>query len=153
LFTTREFGPSSNRVFAFDTRLKLRQNLTLTGQWMTSWTRGMDGHKRNGTAALVRVSQSGRKFHMNTYYRERSPDFETQLGFIQRVNMRETGYDMGYSWRPEKSALVSYGPHRRVRHLGYARHVDGLAVHSVLHVRADPHYQHLHLAHRKLRTF
>ena len=39
------------------------------------------------------------------------PDFETQLGFIQRVDIRETGYDMGYSWRPEKSALVSYGPH------------------------------------------
>jgi hypothetical protein len=111
LFTTRDFGPSSNRVLAFDTRLKLQQNLTLTGQWMNSWTHDMDGNTRSGAAALVRVSQSGRKFHMNAYHRERSPDFETQLGFIQRVDMRETGYDMGYAWRPEKSALVSYGPH------------------------------------------
>lgn len=111
LFTTRDFGPSSNRLLAFDTRLTLGQNLTLTGQWMNSWTRTMDGDRRNGTAAMLRLSQSGRKFHMNSYYRERSPDFETQLGFIQRVDIRETGYDMGYSWRPEKSSLVSYGPH------------------------------------------
>jgi hypothetical protein len=111
LFTTRDFGPSSNRVFALDTRLNLKQNFTLTGQWVNSWTRDMAGHKRDGTAAYLRLSKSGRKFHMNAYYRDRSPGFEAQLGFIQRVDIRETGYDMGYLWRPERSSVISYGPH------------------------------------------
>jgi hypothetical protein len=111
LATSRDFGPTSNRVLAFDTRLRLQKNLTLTGQWMGSKTREPFGNWSDGNAAMVRLSQSGRKFHMNTYYQQRSPGFDTQLGFIQRVDMRETGHDMGYLWRPEKSTVVSYGPH------------------------------------------
>jgi hypothetical protein len=111
LFTSRDFGPSSNRVYAFDAQLKLKRNWLLTGQWMGSRTHDPGGKKRDGTAAMARLSRSGRQFHMNAYYRERSPDFDTQLGFITRVDIRETGYDMGYLWRPEQSAFVSYGPH------------------------------------------
>ena len=111
LVTSRDFGSSSNRVFALDTRLTFKKNWTFTGQWMGSRTHTMDDRRKDGTAALVRLSNSGRKFHMNTYYRDRSPGFETQTGFIQRVDIRETGFDMGYFLRPEKSALVSYGPH------------------------------------------
>jgi hypothetical protein len=111
LATSRDFGPSSSRVLAFDTLLKFRKNWSFTGQAIGSKSRYLDGSRRDGTAAYFRLSRSGRKFHMNTYYRDRSPGFDAPLGFITRVNIRETGYDMGYLWRPEKSTVVSYGPH------------------------------------------
>jgi hypothetical protein len=110
LGTSRDFGPSSNRVFALDTRLKFKRNWMIAGQWMGSKTRELDGSHHDGTAALLRLSRSGRKFHLSSYYQDRSPGFETDLGFIQRVDIRETGYEMGYLWRPEESKLVSYGP-------------------------------------------
>ncbi len=111
LATSRDFGSSSNRILAIDTRLKFGTNWTATGQLIASRTRTLSGRRYDGAAGYARLSRSGRKFHMNTYYQDHSPDFETDLGFIQRVNMRETGYDMGYSWRPEKSKVVSFGPH------------------------------------------
>jgi hypothetical protein len=110
LFTTRDFGESSNRVFSLDTRLKLRPNTTLTGQWMGSWSQYLDGSKKNGTGAYVKLSQSGRHFNAGAYYQDYSPDFETDLGFITRVDIRGAGANAGYSWRPEKGRITSFGP-------------------------------------------
>ena len=111
LATSRDFGPSSNRVLALDTRLKFGRNWSLTGQWMGSRTRELDGSRHDGSAGMVKLSRSGRNFHMNSSYVDRSPGFDTKLGFIQRVNIREAAYDMGYLWRPEESTVVSVGPH------------------------------------------
>jgi hypothetical protein len=110
LFASRDFGPSSNRVLAFDTRLNFRKNWTFTGQMMGSKTHGLDGSRQEGTAARLKLSESGRHFNFGSYYQDRSPDFDTQLGFIQRVGIREFGQNFGYSWRPEQSRLVRYGP-------------------------------------------
>jgi hypothetical protein len=111
LATSRDFGPSSNRVVALDTRLKFRKNWSLTAQAIGSKTRELDGSRHDGAAANIRLSRAGRKFHMNTYYQDRSPGFETRLGFFQRVDIRETGFDMGYLRRPKKSTVIGYGPH------------------------------------------
>jgi hypothetical protein len=110
LFASRDFGPSSNRVLALDTRLNFRKNWTFSGQMMGSKTHGLDGSRRDGTAALLKLSESGRHLNFGSYYQDRSPDFDTQLGFIQRVDIREFGQNFGYSWRPEQSRLVRYGP-------------------------------------------
>ncbi|MDR0311450.1 MAG: hypothetical protein LBJ21_07680, partial [Acidobacteriota bacterium] len=110
LITSRDFAGSSNRVFSMDTRLKLNQNLTLTGQWMGSLSNPLDGDSRNGTAGYLHLGQSGRHFNAGAYYRDRSPEFETDLGFITRVDMRESGGNVRYYWRPEKGSIVSYGP-------------------------------------------
>ena len=110
LVTSRDFAGSSNRVFSLDTRLQLNQNLVLTGQWMGSRSRNLDGDKRNGTAGYLRIAQSGRYFSANAYYRDRGPEFETDMGFITRVNIRETGGSASYSWRPQKGTIISYGP-------------------------------------------
>ena len=110
LITSRDFAGSSNRVFSMDTRLKLNQNLVLTGQMMGSLSRDLDGDDRNGTAGYLRLAQSGRHFSANAYYRDRSPEFETDLGFIPRVDIRETGWSTSYSWRPQKGTVLSFGP-------------------------------------------
>ena len=111
LITSRDFAGSSNRVFSLDTRLRLTRNLLLTGQLIESRNRDLDGDSRSGTAGFLRLAQSGRHFSANAYYRDRSPDFEANaLGFINRVNIRETGGSTGYTWRPVKRRIVSFGP-------------------------------------------
>jgi hypothetical protein len=108
--SSRDFSGSSNRLFGFDTRLKLGRNWTLSGQAMGSETHDLNNSRRDGTALYVSVSQSSLHFHYNSYYRDRSSGFDAQTGFIQRVDMREAGQTIGYSWRPKKSKLVSFGP-------------------------------------------
>jgi hypothetical protein len=110
LVTSRDFAGSSNRVFSMDTRLQLSRNLLLTGQLMGSRSRLLDGGSRNGTAGYLHLGKSGRHFTAGAYYRDRSPEFETDLGFITRVDIRETGGNARYSWRPAKGSIVSFGP-------------------------------------------
>lgn len=111
LATSRDFGPGYNRVAALDTRLKFGRNWSLTGQWMGSKTRTPDGSRYDGMAGMAQLSRAGRQFHMNARYVDRSPDFDTQLGFFTRVNMREASGCTGWVWRPEASTVVSFGPH------------------------------------------
>jgi hypothetical protein len=110
LFTSRDFGPSSNRLLGFDAKLNFHKNWALTGQLMGSKTHEFDGSTRDGASALIRLNQSGRHFQFSSYYQDRSPDFDTQLGFIQRVDIREAGQNLEYSWRPVKSKIVRFGP-------------------------------------------
>ena len=110
LVTSRDFAGSSNRVFSMDTRLQLSQNLTLTGQWMESRSHRLDGDVKNGNAGYLQLSRSGRHFTGNAYYRDRSAGFETDMGFITRVDMREAGGSARYLWRPGKGTFLSYGP-------------------------------------------
>jgi hypothetical protein len=110
LITSRDFAGSFNRVFSLDTRLQLKQNLILTGLWMGSRSEHLDGVRQNGTAGYLRLAQSGRHFNGNAYYRDRNPGFETDMGFITRVNIRETGGSVGYSWYPKNKNIVNYGP-------------------------------------------
>lgn len=110
LVTSRDFRGSHNRVFALDTSLRFGQNLTLTGQWMESRSRDLDGGSKNGNAGFIRLNRGGRNFNAGVYYRDRSPEFETDMGFITRVDMRETGMTARYFWRPGRGTFISYGP-------------------------------------------
>jgi len=110
LVTSRDFAGSSNRVFSLDARLQLTQNLTLTGQWMGSRSRKLDGVKQNGTGGYLSLEQSGRGFNAGAYYRDLSDGFETDMGFIKRTNIRETGGNAEYTWYREKGNVIDYGP-------------------------------------------
>jgi hypothetical protein len=46
---------------------------------------------------------------MDTKYIDRSPNFQTDLGFIQRVNIRQIDESTGYYFRPSASRIVAFG--------------------------------------------
>jgi hypothetical protein len=89
-------------------RLKFRMNWSINAQAVGSKTRDLDGMHYDGTDALIRLSRAGRQFHTNIYYQDRSPDFYTELGFIQRVDMRETGFDTGWLWLPDQISPMRF---------------------------------------------
>ncbi len=110
LVTSREFGGAYNRVYAFDTRLKLRPNWTLVGQLMSSETKELDGSRAAGPAYYSALNHAGQHFTSTTSYTDRSPGFRSDLGYITRSDIREVNQEWSYRWRPEKSALISFGP-------------------------------------------
>jgi hypothetical protein len=110
LVTSRDFGSSSNRVLAFDTRLKLSPNWYFAGQMMKSETRDRDGRRDAGPAYLGQLSYGGRHFTYSTGYTDFSPSFRSELGFVKRVDLRTLSEYAGYLWYPAGKRLLSFGP-------------------------------------------
>ncbi|HJQ68392.1 MAG TPA: DUF5916 domain-containing protein [Blastocatellia bacterium] len=110
LVTSRDFAATSNRVYSVDTRLKLDQNWVFTGQAISSQTRLADGTHLSGPAYFADMTRSGRTFFYFGNYRDRSPDFRSQLGFIPRVDIRQTEHFARYTRFPKQSPVQRFGP-------------------------------------------
>ncbi|GBC80905.1 hypothetical protein HRbin10_00008 [bacterium HR10] len=109
LFTRRSFRAQSNSVLALDTLLRFGRHWTLTGQIMRSFTQ-RDGARSSGPAYSLDLSYSGRRFFYSGEYVDRSPRFQSQLGFIRRVDVRQTEHFVRYRWFREGRRLQSFGP-------------------------------------------
>jgi hypothetical protein len=96
-----EFGPNTNRLISVDARMKWTDNWVAVGQAAFSQTRIGGGRTLSGTAYLADVSRSGLHFSYSGRYNDRSPEFQAQLGFIPRVNLRQTTQTFDYRWYPE----------------------------------------------------
>ncbi len=115
---SRDFAASSNRVFSLDTRIKFSPNLVLEAQAMRSYTRQLpneqacqkEGQRLSGPAYWTELRYSGRHSSYAGNYNDRSPDFCSQLGFVPRVDIRQTEQFAGYFWRPEGRRIIAFGP-------------------------------------------
>ena len=110
MMTDRQFGSRSNLVVGADARVKLTANWFATGQVAHSHTVSADGEDLNGALVYAGLSRESRHFTYNGRYIDRGPGFRSLVGYIPRVDIRQTGHDVGYTWRPEKSRLLSFGP-------------------------------------------
>lgn len=113
LFSTRKLGDISNQVAAFDSRIKLNENWTATAQLGRSWSKGDffgPSESRDGTVGLVNVARAGRNFTYDGTYRDVSTDFNSDLGFIPRTDIRQTQHTGVYTKYTEGKQLLSYGP-------------------------------------------
>jgi hypothetical protein len=110
MITSREFGAASNEVLSADTRVKLNPNWVVTGQAMLSVTRDPGSLESTGSAYFGELRHVGRHFLSDTYYRDRSPGFRADVGFIPRIDIRQVRNSTGYRWRPESGQLQSFGP-------------------------------------------
>lgn len=110
LGTSQDLGSSSNRVFSMDTRLKLSQNWTLSGQAIRTETRNQDRSHLSGAGYLAALAHSGRHFTYASNYTDLSPNFRAPLGFVRRVNIRQINQEMGVLWRPQGHRVQYFGP-------------------------------------------
>jgi len=109
IFTNRQFQDSYNRVGGVDGRFKLNQNWVSGFQAVNSSTRTLDGQKLVGPAYNAYIYRDGRQFNYEAEYRDISPNFDTQTGFVRRTDVRTINQEISYQFRPEKK-LVSWGP-------------------------------------------
>lgn len=110
LATSRDFASSHNRVYSLDTRLRLKQGWFLSGQVMRSDTRELGGKRYSGPAYYASLSRGGRHLSYSSTYRDRSPRFRSELGYIPRVDIRQMEHAVSYRWRPESRKILSFGP-------------------------------------------
>jgi hypothetical protein len=109
IFTNRQFQDSYNRVGGVDGRFKLNQNWVSGFQAVNSSTRTLDGQKLSGPAYNAYIYRDGRQFNYEAEYRDISPNFDTQTGFVRRTDVRTINQEISYQFRPEKK-LISWGP-------------------------------------------
>lgn len=109
LGTRRTFGGAGNDVVSVDARLRLNPRWLVTGQFAGSRST-TGGSDMMGAASYLDVSRSGRALFYNLTYSDASPGFRTQLGFVPRVDVRQTNAFMSWRWRPSRGPVVSYGP-------------------------------------------
>jgi hypothetical protein len=110
LATGYSFGPSSNGVLSLDTRVRLGANWSFTGQAIGTGTRQADGPWLFGPGFSTQLARSGQHFEYSAGYSDRSPRFHAELGYVPRVDLRQASQYFGYFWRPQGSALTSFGP-------------------------------------------
>ena len=123
--SSRDFADTSNRVVSLDARLKLSKNWVVDIQGVHTWTRqnsqagpnclsfadiAQGVGSQQGNALWADASYSGRHFSFSTNYNDFSPNFCTELGFVNRIDIRQNNAFGGYFWRPEKSKVIAFGP-------------------------------------------
>ncbi len=115
LFTGREVGPGFNRLVALDTRFRVGTYATFEAQAMGSRTRRVDGRSFSGGAGLLKGTWGDGSFSWGGLAEDRGTGFHTDLGYLDRVGIRRTTQDLGYTWRPTGGTVVAWGP---TLHLG-----------------------------------
>src|SRR5206468_6917986 len=90
------------------TRLKLTKTWIFSGQAMATRTRGASG-ARSGAGLYADLVHDGRNLDYSATYLDLSPSFETQLGFVKRVGIRQFGQQLQLVRRPE-GPIVRFGP-------------------------------------------
>jgi hypothetical protein len=112
IYTDREFAGGYNRVGGIDANLKLDPHWRLQGQAASSATHDViAGTPRlDGLGYKLNLERTGRQLNLQAQYLDFSPNFETQTGFVNRVDLRQQIVKASYYWRPEGKFLISYGP-------------------------------------------
>ncbi len=124
-FSSRDFADTSNRVASLDARLKISKNWVADVQAVHAWTRqdlnagqnclsfasgATQVASQQGNALWADASYTGRHFTFYTNYNDFSPNFCSELGFVNRIDIRQHNASGGYFWRPEKSKIIDFGP-------------------------------------------
>src|SRR5438093_1804996 len=109
LATDRSLAGGWNRVVSADTRLKLTKNWFFSGQVMATRTRDTGGARSSGTGWYANLLRNGRNLDYSATYLDLSPSFETQLGFVKRVGIRQFDQELQILRRP-KGPVLRFGP-------------------------------------------
>jgi hypothetical protein len=110
LATRRSFGAGANHVAALDARAKPTPNWVFAAQAMQSFTRALDGSRHAGPGFVVELTRDGRHVEDLTRYTALAPGFESQLGFVKRIGVRQLAEEFKYRWRPQRGPVEKYGP-------------------------------------------
>ena len=115
LVTSRDVGPSFNRIASADTRLRINAQWFAQAQVAVSDTESIDGARLRDATFSANVSRNSRKFSYQLDYTDIGRDFRTTLGFIPRTDIRQATQLATYRWRPKSGRVISFGPNSFVQ--------------------------------------
>jgi hypothetical protein len=114
IYTDVEFGQGWNRIGGIDFTWRMTDKWTAMGQMVESSTKGtVDSGTpptySAGPASYFQLQHNGHAFNLQSSYQDMSVGFQTQLGFIQASNFRNSQTHMTYQWYPKHKVIQSYG--------------------------------------------
>jgi hypothetical protein len=129
--SSRDFADTSNRVISLDARLKLSPHWVTDFQASHSWTRQdvnlpqmcqqflpppqtpgspSTASSQQGNSLYADLVYGGRNFYLSSQFNDFSPGFCSELGFIPRVDIRQSFTTASYLWRPKSQHIIDFGP-------------------------------------------
>jgi Domain of unknown function (DUF5916) len=113
IYTDQEFGGGWNRIGGLDFTARLNKSWTLTGQAVESSTMSpSDGTTPStysaGPASYFDVQRSGHAFNLDSFFKDYSKGFQTQLGFIPTTNFYNNQSRATYQWYPKGHAIQTF---------------------------------------------
>ena len=109
IFTDREFLDSSSRLGGIDGSFRLSRSMSTNFRMIGSQHRELSGLERSGHVYDASIRDSGRNLRWFAAAFEISPGFDTEVGFVRRVDQRRIVSNVGYRWWPE-SWIINWGP-------------------------------------------
>jgi hypothetical protein len=109
LVTDREFLDSYSRAFGYQLQLRLGQNHRSEFKGSFTDHRDMDGLRKTGQWFEVNVRREGQHLSYVLNHHEIDPDLTTDLGFLRRVDLKNTTSNVTYRWWPG-NWIISWGP-------------------------------------------
>jgi len=128
LITTRNFKDAHNYAGGVDWNLFFHDNYTFSGQFLisntrelydttllsdagsygtTKFTRAFDGQIFTGVAGIAELRRDSKHYNFSVRYKDFSPTFQTQNGFVAAVDYRMLSLGNGYQFYPEDSFIDS----------------------------------------------
>ena len=109
IFTDREFLDSSSMLGGVDGSFRLSRSRSTNFRVIGTRHRDLDGVERGGHVYDASISDNGRNLSWFTAAFEISPDFDTEVGFVRRVDQRRVLGNVSYRWWPEHW-IINWGP-------------------------------------------
>ena len=109
LVTDREFHDSYSRLVGADGNFRLSDTTSIGFRAITTENRDLDLLDTSGQMFDVGMRSQGRNLNYFVAGYTIDPDFNTDVGFVRRRDIKAVTSRLGYRWWPE-SWLINWGP-------------------------------------------
>ena len=109
IVTDREFLDSHSRVVGLDGNFRLSPTISADFRGVSSWYKGLGAEQAGGHMLSTGIRQSGRNVSWSLSAYEISPEFDTDVGFVRRTDVRNVTGNLGYRFWPE-SWIINWEP-------------------------------------------
>ena len=109
IFTSREFAGSTNQVAGLDSNFRLGDTHSFGVRAVGTQDMDLDGLETSGFLIDASIRKTGRNLSYFLAHFALSPDFQTDVGFVRRVDQRATFANITYAWWPEHW-VITWGP-------------------------------------------
>ncbi|QUV85608.1 carbohydrate binding family 9 domain-containing protein [Chloracidobacterium aggregatum] len=99
-FTRTHWAGTTNQAAAVDTRVRVRSDTTLRGQFTQTQTTTPDGLTQRGKSFTVNYSLFGRNWRIFADHQQVDPTYRNDAGFVDRTGYQGTFAEVGYAFRP-----------------------------------------------------
>ncbi len=109
IVTDRQFLDGFSRVFGSDGNFRLTPTISADFRVVGSRQKSPGEEQLDGHMAATRIRQNGRNVSWSLAAYEISPEFDTDVGFVRRRDIRSMTGNVGYRFWPE-SWVINWGP-------------------------------------------